>query len=102
MRRRLAQLGEGAGLLPHSAVSPLSTVPASTLMSAIGLVSFAGSYISTNVTLGRHCHLNQACRLSHDVRLGDYVTLGPGCLLTGASTIEDGAFLGAGVVVLPA
>lgn len=101
LRRRLVVLAEAAGLKGHTVHSPLATVPDEVLSTAEGLVCFAGSYISTNVTLGKHCHLNQGCRLSHDVTLGDYVTLGPGCLLSGGSVVEDGAMLGVGAVLLP-
>lgn len=100
LRRHFAEVAEGAGLAPGRAVSPLAAVPPS-LSDVPGLVCFAGTLVSTNVTLGRHCHLNLGCRISHDVRIGDFATVSPGVLLTGAVTVEDGVFLGAGAVVLP-
>ncbi|MCZ2819194.1 acyltransferase [Modestobacter sp. VKM Ac-2977] len=100
LRGRLVALAESRGLLPTQAVSPLSTVP-DALRDVPGLVAFPRSHISTNVSLGRHCHLNTGCQVSHDGWLGDRVTLGPGTLLAGAVTVEDDAYLGIGVVVLP-
>ncbi|MCZ2830306.1 acetyltransferase [Modestobacter sp. VKM Ac-2986] len=100
LRRRFAELAERHGLLPAGAVSPSSTVPEA-LRGVPGLVVFPRSHVSTNVTLGAHCHLNTGCQVSHDGRLGDRVTLGPGVLVAGGVTIEDDAFLGIGAVVLP-
>nr|WP_246406252.1 DapH/DapD/GlmU-related protein [Modestobacter versicolor] len=100
LRRRFVTMAEERGLLPGRAVSPLSTVP-DVLRDSPGLVVFPRSHVSTNVTLGRHCHLNTGCQVSHDGWLGDRVTLSPGVLLAGAVVVEDDAFLGVGAVVLP-
>ncbi len=100
VRRRLSAIAERHGLEPTSAVSPLSRVPPGAA-GARGLVCFAGTQVSTNVTFGEHCHLNQMCSLSHDVRLGDFVTVSPGAVLTGAVTVDDDVFVGAGAVILP-
>ena len=100
LRRRFVGLAEDQGLVPSQAVSPLSTV-ADPLSGTSGLVAFPRSHVSTNVRLGRHCHLNLGCQVSHDGWLGDFVTLGPGALLAGAVTVEDDATLGTGAVVLP-
>src|SRR4051794_8621040 len=101
LRQQFAEQAESARLVPYQLISPLSAVPTETADVAVGLVCFAGSYVSTNVIIGRHCHLNQGCRLSHDVRLGDFVTLSPGVLLAGACEIESHVFMGVGSVVLP-
>lgn len=66
-----------------------------------GSVLMAGSCATTNVVLGRHCHVNVNAVISHDCRLGDFVSVSPGVLLNGAVTVGDGAFLGSGAVVLP-
>ncbi|WP_159961741.1 UDP-glucose 4-epimerase [Blastococcus haudaquaticus] len=100
LRRRFVTLAEGRGLEPVQAVSPLSTVPEA-VREVPGLVVLPRSHISTAVALGRHCHLNTGCSLSHDGRLGDRVTLGPGVLLAGGVVVEDDAVLGVGAIVLP-
>jgi acetyltransferase EpsM len=100
LRRRFEVLAEEQGLEPGHAVSPLSTVPEA-VRDAPGLVTFPRSHISTDVTLGRHCHLNTGCQVSHDGRLGDRVTLGPGAVLAGGVVVEDDALVGVGAVVLP-
>ena len=100
VRRRLSQIAEHHGLRPGSAVSPLSFLPPESA-GAPGLVCFAGTHVSTNVTFGKHCHLNQMCSVSHDVCIGDFVTLSPGVVLTGSVRVDDDVFVGAGAGVLP-
>ena len=100
VRRRLSWIAESHGLKPTSAVSPLSFLPPE-VAGALGLVCFAGTHISTNVTVGEHCHLNQMCSISHDVRIGEFVTLSPGVVLTGGVEVDDDVFIGAGAVVVP-
>jgi sugar O-acyltransferase (sialic acid O-acetyltransferase NeuD family) len=100
VRRRLSQIAERHGLRPGSAVSPLTFLPPE-IAGAPGLVCFAGTHVSTNVTFGEHCHLNQMCSVSHDVRMGDFVTLSPGVVLTGGVEVDDDVFIGAGAVVVP-
>jgi sugar O-acyltransferase (sialic acid O-acetyltransferase NeuD family) len=83
-----------------------------------GFVAAAYAQVTTNVTTGRHVHLNIAATVSHDCVLGDYVTLSPGCHVSGnvrlghrvtlgvgavvrqGVTIGDDAFIGAGAVVV--
>jgi sugar O-acyltransferase (sialic acid O-acetyltransferase NeuD family) len=100
VRRRFSGIAERHGLDPGSAVSPLSLLP-SEVAGSPGLVCFAGTQVSTNVTFGKHCHLNQMCSVSHDVCMGDFVTLSPGVVLTGSVRVDDDVFVGAGAVVLP-
>lgn len=99
VRRRLSRIAERHGLEPGSALSPLSFLPPR--VAALGLVCFAGTHVSTNVTFGEHCHLNQMCSVSHDVRIGDFVTLSPGVVLTGGVEVDDDVFIGAGAVIVP-
>jgi acetyltransferase EpsM len=100
LRRRFMTQAEERGLVAAQALSPMATVP-DELRETPGLVAFPRSHVSTNVSLGRHCHLNLGCQISHDGRLGEFVTLSPGVLLAGAVVVEDDAFLGVGAVVLP-
>lgn len=101
LRRRLVWMAQDRGLHAVSVVSPRARVPEATAGAAEGLVVLADTYVSTNVRVGRHCHVNQACRISHDVVLGDYVTVSPGCLLTGNVRIGSSVLLGAGAILIP-
>lgn len=66
-----------------------------------GSLLFPGVVITTNVTLGRHVHLNARSSVSHDSRLQDYVTVGPGCCIAGNVVVETGATLGTASCVIP-
>lgn len=88
--------GREAAMLAHPRSSR-----GSDLRIAPGVLLAAGARVTTNVTLGRHTHLNVNAVVSHDCVVGDYVTLSPGVLVNGTVTLGDGVFLGTGAVVLP-
>jgi len=83
-----------------SLVHPAATV-GSDLRLGPGLFLAAGARLTTNITAGRHTHLNLNAAVSHDCVLGDYVTLSPGALVNGNVSLGDGVFLGTGAIVLP-
>lgn len=91
-----AGLGDRARTLVH----PRSST-GSDLRIGPGVLLAAGARVTTNVTLGRHTHLNVNSVVSHDAVLGDHVTLSPGTLVNGNVTMGDRSFLGTGAVVLP-
>jgi sugar O-acyltransferase (sialic acid O-acetyltransferase NeuD family) len=93
---QVSEFGREAIVLAH----PSSSF-GSDLRLAPGVVLAAGARVTTNVTLGRHTHLNVNAVVSHDCVVGDYVTLSPGVLVNGTVTLGDGVFLGTGAVVLP-
>jgi sugar O-acyltransferase (sialic acid O-acetyltransferase NeuD family) len=66
-----------------------------------GCMVFNGCVVTTDVTLGRHVHLNTCATVSHDSRLADFTTLGPRACCCGGVHLGEGAELGAGAVVLP-
>lgn len=66
---------------------------------APGVVVGALSAVTTNVSIGRHTHLNVGCSVQHDSELGDYVTLSPGVFVNGDVRIGDDVFLGTGAIV---
>ncbi|MFD6700688.1 MULTISPECIES: acetyltransferase [unclassified Microbacterium] len=67
---------------------------------APGTVICAGVRVTTNVTLGRHVHLNLNATVGHDTVLEDYVSVNPGAAISGAVTIRDEALIGAGAFIL--
>lgn len=100
-RRRLDERISGFGRRAAAPlVHPLASL-GSDLRLAPGVILAAGARVTTNVTLGRHTHLNVNAVVSHDGVVGDFVTLSPGCLVNGNVTLGDGVFLGTGAVVLP-
>ena len=79
--------------------------PAATLASdnriSDGVLLAAGARVTTNVTLGRHVHLNVNAVVSHDCVVGDYTTLSPGALVNGDVRLAEGVFLGTGAIITP-
>ena len=52
-----------------------------------GTIITAHTSITTNISIGRHVHVNLNCTIGHDTVIEDYVTLSPGVHLSGNVTI---------------
>jgi len=63
-------------------------------------VVFAGVVIQPETVIGEHCIVNTSASVGHDCFLGDFVQIAPGVRLTGGAKVEEGAFVGAGAVVI--
>jgi sugar O-acyltransferase (sialic acid O-acetyltransferase NeuD family) len=100
VRRAVGARVEALGRPAASLVHPDATVGAD-LVAAEGLAVFAGGRITTNVTAGRHLHVNQNATLAHDCVVGDYVSLHPLAAVSGDCHLGSAALIGAGAVVLP-
>ncbi len=99
-RERLDQLLTGWARTAATLVHPTATI-ASDNRIADGVLVAAGARVTTNVTLGRHVHLNVNSVVSHDCVVGDYATLSPGVLINGSVELGRGVFLGTGAIVTP-
>ena len=88
-----------AGLEPVTLTAP-SAMLSDSVQAGEGTVICAGAIVTTNVTLGRHVHINIGCSVSHDARIGDFATLSPGVRLSGHVIVEEHAFLGTGAIVI--
>jgi sugar O-acyltransferase (sialic acid O-acetyltransferase NeuD family) len=97
-RRALDERVRALGLEAASLVHPAASV-GSAGSHAPGLLLAAGARLTSNVTTGRHVHLNVNATASHDCVLGDHVILNPGAHVTGGVTLGDGVMVGAGAVV---
>ncbi|MEO5838823.1 MAG: acetyltransferase [Acidimicrobiales bacterium] len=93
--RQLTDWGFEAAILVH----PDATLGAVVELGA-GVVIAAGARITTNVTLGRHAHVNVNASVSHDCRVADYVTISPGVTVCGNVAIGEGTLIGAGSTVI--
>jgi sugar O-acyltransferase (sialic acid O-acetyltransferase NeuD family) len=87
------------GLPMASVLHPLATIGYDTVAGE-GLVAFAGARVTTNVTFGRHVHLNQNCTIGHDCVIEDYVSVYPLAAVSGDCHLEIGALIGASAAVL--
>lgn len=91
----LKTTGRRAGVLIHPAAS---VGPRPTLSD--GCVVWPGVVVMTDVTMGRHVHVNSNVVVSHDAFLDDYVTLLPGSVVCGSARISKAATIGAGATVI--
>lgn len=66
-----------------------------------GSIITAHCSITTNLSIGRHVHINLNCTVGHDAVLEDFVTLFPGVHVSGNVTIQQFAMIGTGAVLLP-
>ena len=99
VRERIARLFGDAGLTAATVIHPSATVGSLSTIAA-GSVVCAGVQISTNVSLGRHVHINPSATIGHDSIVGDFVSINPGAIVSGNVTVGTGALIGAGAVVL--
>lgn len=64
-----------------------------------GVILCARTVVTTNVTIGRHTHLNVGAAVQHDSVVGDFVTMSPGAMVNGSVVIGSDVFLGSGAIV---
>lgn len=77
-----------------------SAVFGSAFQSKGGLVVCAHVSVGTNVTLGRHVHLNPHAVIGHDTELADFVSVNPNATVSGDCRVGDKTLVGAGSVIL--
>ena len=100
VRAKLDEQLTAWGRIAATLIHPAATV-ASDNRIGDGVLLAAGARVTTNVTLGRHVHLNVNAVVSHDCVVGDYTTLSPSSLVNGDVQIGTGVFLGTGAIITP-
>ena len=65
-----------------------------------GLIKCEGAIVTTNVTIGKHVHLNLHVTVGHDCILGDYFTAAPGARISGNVTIGECVYVGSNAVII--
>jgi sugar O-acyltransferase (sialic acid O-acetyltransferase NeuD family) len=99
VRRLLDQRVRDHGLPIASLVHPSSTVGRD-VAAGEGLLLFAGTRVTTNVTLGRHVHVNLNATIGHDCVFGDFVSVNPLAAISGDCHLESGVLIGTTAAVL--
>lgn len=82
-----------------SVVSRSATISSSVRIGE-GTVVMQGVILQPKVVVGRHCILNTASLVDHEVHLGDFVHVSPGATLCGNVVVGEGTWIGAGAVVI--
>ncbi|TFB55269.1 acetyltransferase [Cryobacterium sp. Sr3] len=99
VRQRVDAAFTSAGLTAATAVHPAATVGSAVTIGE-GSIVCVGVQVSTNVSVGRHVHLNANTTIGHDANLNDYVSVNPSATISGEVAVGTGALIGAGAVVL--
>jgi len=98
-RGRLIEEAARLGFGFDTAIHP-TVVAGPSARIAEGCIVCAGSILTVQIDVGPHTIINLACTVGHDSTLGRLVTLSPGVNVSGHVTIEDGAFVGSGAVII--
>jgi sugar O-acyltransferase (sialic acid O-acetyltransferase NeuD family) len=99
VRAKVAATVDRHGLPAARLVHPAATVGLGNAFGE-GVVLFAGARVTTNVTLGRHVHLNQNATVGHDSELGDFVQVNPLAAVSGDCRISERVLIGTTAAVL--
>ena len=99
VRRRLAQELGGRGLLATTVLHPRAGVAPETTIGD-GSVLLANAYVSSDVRIGRHVHVNYNATVGHDTVVEDFVTILPGANVGGSVRLEPSAFVGSNACIL--
>lgn len=86
---QLTEAGLSAAVLIH----PSATIGGQTELGP-GTVLCAGVRLTTNVSLGRHVHVNLNSTVGHDCAIDSYVTVNPLVAISGRVRIGRGTLLG--------
>ena len=76
-----------------SLISPLSFF-AVDVKHSHGLIVMPFSYVSCNVKIGKHVHINSHCTIGHDSNIGDYSTTACSVMIAGENNISNLCYFG--------
>lgn len=93
IRRKIDEVATAAGLAPATLIHSSATFGADVRVSP-GAVICAKVSITTNVTIGRHAHVNLNSTIGHDAVLDEYSTVNPLCAISGEVTLAAEVMVG--------
>lgn len=99
VRERIAKHLESRGCVPATLVHPAATLGSEVSLGA-GTILCAGARLTTNITVGRHVHVNLNATIGHDSTVGDYVSINPLASISGDCTVGRRTLVGVGAVLL--
>ncbi len=100
VRQRIDGSMVGRGLQARTLRHPAATIGGANTIGA-GAVLCAGARVTTNITFGRHVHINLNSTVGHDSTLEDYVTVFPGATISGNVRVGARSTIGTGANILP-
>jgi len=99
IRRSIDQSATMLGLQAAVLVHPAATKGMHHVEIGPGSIICSHVSLTTDITLGRHVHLNLNATVGHDTVLKDYVTVNPGATISGNVVLEEGVMIGTGASV---
>lgn len=99
VRRKVAEAFDAAGHEGATLVHPSVTMGARVTIGP-GSVLCAGVRVTTNISIGRHVHINLNATVGHDTTIDDFVSLNPLASISGDCVIESDVLVGVGGLVL--
>jgi sugar O-acyltransferase (sialic acid O-acetyltransferase NeuD family) len=99
IRRQVDERAKAHGLSGASLVHPTATIGSDSVWGE-GFVAAAGVRVTTNISFGRHVHLNQNVTVGHDCVVEDHVTVNPLAAVSGGCHLESGVLVGTTAAVL--
>lgn len=97
IRRKVAELlnvNFGKAFHPSAIISEQAEV-------CEGTVVMQGAIIQSCTRIGKHCIINTGASVDHECLINDYVHISPHCTLCGNVHIGEGAWIGAGTIIIP-
>lgn len=76
-----------------SLISPLAFI-ADDLIYDPGLIVMPYTYISCNVRIGKHVHINSHCTIGHDSKIGNFFTSAHSVMIAGNNNISQACYFG--------
>jgi len=64
-----------------------------------GTIICAGCILTTNIKIGKHCHLNLQTSVGHDTIINDFVTTAPKVSISGNCKIDDEVYIGTNAAI---
>ena len=84
----------GSSVKYTSLISPYSYL-SSDLVYGEGLIVMPYSYVTCNVSIGKHAQLSISCSIGHDTEIGDFLTMVSGSRIAGNNLIGDRVYFAA-------
>jgi len=91
IRARVAAHAEAQGFTPAVLVHPNAQVGSRSVVLGPGTVVAANAILTTDVSVGRHVHIDRGVLIGHDCVLGDFVSVYPAAVIAGTVTMGAGS-----------
>jgi sugar O-acyltransferase (sialic acid O-acetyltransferase NeuD family) len=100
VRKQIDEYASKLGFTASVLIHPRASLGKYEVIPNEGTVICANSSLTTNISLGRHVHVNLNCTIGHDSRIGSYVSINPGVNISGNVQVGDRVLIGTGSAIL--